>query len=154
MHNDTTLCAGDYIIVNSPNTDNFRWSDGTVGNILYHKYSGIYTVTASNYYYSVDSTVRIELFDCNNDIFIPNTFTPNSDNLNEVFQPVFTRIEQLETFQFYIYNRWGNLVYYTADATDGWTGDECQSGVYGYIIKYKNRKEKEKEIRGKVVLLR
>jgi gliding motility-associated-like protein len=154
MPRDTMLCPGEYITIYSPNTDKFVWSDGTTSSRLYPRYSGIYTLTASNYCYSVDSAVLIELLDCANDIYIPNAFTPNGNGLNEMFKPVFTQIERIEEYKFYIYNRWGNLLYYTTDVYDGWTGYGSDEGVYVYIIEYKNRKEKAKQIKGTVTLIR
>jgi gliding motility-associated-like protein len=154
MPNDTALCPGEYITVYSPNTDRFVWSDGTNGSRLYPKYSGIYTLTASNYCYSLDSTVLIELLDCDNDIYIPNAFTPNGNGLNEVFKPVFSRSEYLEEYKFYIYNRWGNLLYYTTDIYDSWTGYGCDEGVYVYIIEYKNKRKKQQHLTGTVALIR
>ena len=54
--------------------------------------------------------------------FIPNTFTPNGDELNNTFQPVFTLGYDPQHYAFYIYNRWGELVFETHDTKVGWDG--------------------------------
>jgi hypothetical protein len=154
MPKDTVICEGQSIRVHSPNTDIYRWADGTVGATLTPTYSGLHTLTASNYCYSVDSAVSIKLLDCSNDIYIPNAFTPERNGLNEEFRPLFTRPEQLEEYKLIIYNRWGGLEFYTTQYADGWTGYGCSEGVYVYIIEYKNKREKTQQQKGTVILIR
>ena len=55
-------------------------------------------------------------------LFIPNTFTPNSDEFNNVFKPVFTSGFDPYSYSFYIYNRWGELLFESHDAQIGWDG--------------------------------
>ncbi|MCF6366062.1 MAG: PKD domain-containing protein [Bacteroidales bacterium] len=50
----------------------------------------------------------------------PNAFTPNGDGINDVFKPALYR--SVESFKMEIYNRWGELVFYTEDIETGWTG--------------------------------
>mgnify|MGYP000336088071 CR=1 FL=1 len=54
-------------------------------------------------------------------IYVPNAFTPNTDNVNDVFIPV---TEGLETkdYKFYIFNRWGELIFSTSSMDEGWNG--------------------------------
>jgi gliding motility-associated-like protein len=54
--------------------------------------------------------------------FIPNSFSPNGDELNNVFQPVFTYGYDPERYSFYVYNRWGQLVFESHNADLGWDG--------------------------------
>ena len=68
--------------------------------------------------------------------FIPNVFTPNGDGINEGFGPKgmqFTR-----EYKFTIYNRWGEIVFYTEDPNETWDGlyqsKLCPIGVYIYKI--------------------
>jgi len=53
-------------------------------------------------------------------IFVPNTFTPNNDGLNDVLRPYMIGIKQLTFFR--VYNRWGQLVFESHDAAKGWDG--------------------------------
>ena len=154
MPRDTAICLGQTIRVHSPNTDRYEWSNGTIGTILTPQYSGYYALTASNYCYSINKNIHVELLDCSNIFYIPNTFTPNGNSLNDIFKPVFSKPEYIEAYKFFIYNRWGNLLYYTTDVYDGWTGYGCEEGVYVYVVEYKNIKEKRKQIKGTVTLLR
>ena len=54
--------------------------------------------------------------------FIPNTFTPNGDEYNNTFQPVFTMGYDPQNYSFYIYNRWGELIFESHDTKIGWDG--------------------------------
>lgn len=51
--------------------------------------------------------------------YIPNSFTPNNDGHNEVFQGYGT---QIKNFNMLVFDRWGNLIYETDDITKGWNG--------------------------------
>ncbi|CAN5896134.1 hypothetical protein BH11BAC7_BH11BAC7_19510 [soil metagenome] len=54
-------------------------------------------------------------------IYVPNAFTPDGDGLNDVFMPVHMGINPAE-FEFWIFDRWGNLVYHTTTPGKGWNG--------------------------------
>ncbi len=54
------------------------------------------------------------------EIYVPNSFTPNKDGKNDVLRPYMIGIKQLNFFR--IFNRWGQLVFETHDAKDGWDG--------------------------------
>ncbi len=53
-------------------------------------------------------------------IFVPNTFTPNNDGINDFLKPFMIGIKELTFFR--IYNRWGQLIYETRNAKNGWDG--------------------------------
>ena len=56
-----------------------------------------------------------------NEALVPNAFTPNGDNVNDLFQGI---AYNLNSYHMVIYNRWGQLVYETntADYYAGWDG--------------------------------
>ena len=56
---------------------------------------------------------------CNLHIFIPNSFTPNGDDENEL---LVIRGHNVLTFEMSIYNRWGELMYFTDDINSFWDG--------------------------------
>ncbi|OQP48899.1 gliding motility-associated C-terminal domain-containing protein [Niastella populi] len=68
------------------------------------------------------------------DVFMPNAFTPNGDNLNDVF-----KLEGLvvKSMQLRVFNQWGEMIFETADQSKGWDGTykgKLQpSGVYMYV---------------------
>ena len=79
---------------------------------------------------------------CNNaNVFIPNTFSPNSDGANDIFYPRGTGVFSIKTFK--IFNRWGEVVFERAnfnanDASAGWDGTfkgtKLNPDVFVYMI--------------------
>lgn len=69
-------------------------------------------------------------------VYIPNSFTPNNDGNNDVFE-IYTGEGVGEILSFRIFNRWGNIVF--DDPTQGWDGNfknqPAQSGVYVWEVK-------------------
>ncbi len=91
-------------------------------------------------------------------VYIPNTFTPDGNEFNNTFNAVI----YLEVFSwdFKVYDRWGELLFSTDDPTEGWDGTFegvlVQDDTYSYVLKYiacDNRK-KEKKISGHVNVLK
>ncbi len=68
-------------------------------------------------------------------IQVPNAFSPDGDGVNDVFMVVH---DGIENFNMEIYNRWGELVYFTDDTDQPWrgmyNGSECQQDAYVYVI--------------------
>ena len=54
--------------------------------------------------------------------FIANSFTPNGDEVNQTFQPVFVSGFDPFDYTMNIYNRWGEVVFETHDVDRGWDG--------------------------------
>ena len=74
-------------------------------------------------------------------IFIPSSFTPSGDGINEVFEPI---INGAKSYSMKIYDRWGGIIY--TGENQAWDGKNIPSGQYFYSIKiidYKNKIEKE-----------
>lgn len=65
--------------------------------------------------------VCIEIFEEDGSVYIPNTFTPNGNGLNELFLPVGTGINPNE-YHFMIFDRWGMLIWETRTWGEGWNG--------------------------------
>ena len=91
--------------------------------------------------------------------FIPNTFTPNGDELNNVFQPVFTFGYDPQNYGFYIYDRWGELLFESHDTKIGWDGTYgnqiVQNDTYIWKLEFKEKLKEDKHSKvGHVDLLR
>ncbi len=75
--------------------------------------------------------------------FVPNTFTPDGNQFNNSFQPVFTSGFDPFDFTLLIYNRWGELIFESHDASIGWDGtyggELMQDGTYTWKINFKSR---------------
>lgn len=68
-------------------------------------------------------------------IQVPNAFSPDGDGVNDGFTVV---SDGVEVFSMEVYNRWGEVVYYTDDIEEPWTGEydgaKCQQDAYVYVI--------------------
>jgi gliding motility-associated-like protein len=88
-------------------------------------------------------------------IFVPNAFTPNGDNLNDIL-----RVEgkQLEEVRLLIYNRWGEQVFESRSQAEGWDGSfraqALPADVYGYYLEVKCIGGERFVKRGNVTLIR
>jgi len=56
----------------------------------------------------------------NADIYVPNAFTPNADGKNDFLHPIPRGIKKINYFR--VYNRWGQLLYESAQEYPGWDG--------------------------------
>jgi gliding motility-associated-like protein len=75
-------------------------------------------------------------------IYVPNSFTPNNDGVNDVF---FVSGLRLQGYRLIIYNRWGEEVFYSEDGEKVWAGESknethfCPDGVYLYSLRYEDQ---------------
>ena len=93
-------------------------------------------------------------------MFIPNAFTMNQDGLNEKFEVKGMGLQE-NTFEMYIYDRWGRCVYESRNIYEGWDGRigttdsaKTQEGVYVYRIYVKDNFGKLHQFTGKLVLIK
>ncbi|MCX8079940.1 MAG: PKD domain-containing protein [Bacteroidia bacterium] len=87
--------------------------------------------------------------------WIPNAFSPDQNGLNDIFKPF---VIGVENYKFYVFNRWGEIVYKTQNRQEGWDGTfrgkKCKSDVYAWLIEFKNIISGKPEVRtGHVMLL-
>jgi gliding motility-associated-like protein len=94
-------------------------------------------------------------------VYAPNTFTPNDDEINQVYLPVLAQGYKKDYFEMYIYNRWGDLIFESHDPLIGWDGSygrnsiNCEIGTYTWVIKLEALSTQEiEEFTGHVNLVR
>jgi PKD repeat protein len=126
---------------------------------------------------TVNQVVRIE--DPLN-VYVPNAFTPDQNNLNEVFIPVIRGKDKIVNYTFQVVDRWGNTVFLTNDFYEGWNGTVnvrnlrnnfhynstngafelsngsylCQTDQYAWQIIIETQMEGAREFKGTVILIR
>jgi gliding motility-associated-like protein len=95
--------------------------------------------------------------------YVPNTFTPDNDDYNQTFQPVFTAGYDPYDYVLYIFNRWGEVIFESRDSEKGWDGsygnngevELVQDGTYTWKIEFKVTKNDERKmVVGHVNILR
>tara|TARA_B110000046_G_scaffold68674_1_gene76715 strand:+ start:3568 stop:6837 length:3270 start_codon:yes stop_codon:yes gene_type:complete len=126
-----------------------------------HEYlaSGKYTVhmTAWNEYNCLDTAVHVIDLDPVTTLYIPNSFTPNGDGNNDVWN--LRGFNEGNRFEIRIWDRWGHLVTQSADMSFSWDGKSkdnkvLPNGVYAYDILFQTSDGEYKEIHGSLSLLR
>lgn len=93
--------------------------------------------------------------------YVPNAFTPDNDEYNPDFKPVFTAGFDPFDYKLLIFNRWGEVVFESNNAKVGWNGSYagskgiCQDGTYTWKIEFKTtRTDERKMLVGTVTLIR
>lgn len=120
---------------------------------------GIYTITQviTNQYGCRDSAALSVVVKPVTEVFIPNTFTPNGDPYNDDWKVILTYIQG---FDLWIFDRWGEVIFYSDDVFYRWNGRYKNSGaivkqdMYVYKIKYIDSLGKEKQLIGHVNVIR
>lgn len=119
--------------------------------------TGFYNVTliASNSYGCVDEITKKIRINPEFAIYIPNSFTPDVDNLNEIFRPKGYGIVEMNM---YIFDRWGEIIYEGHELTSGWDGmvkgRQAKVESYPYRIIVKDINLKSHVFIGHVTLVR
>lgn len=91
-------------------------------------------------------------------LYVPNTFTPDGDGLNDIFLPVLQGEAPL-TYELYIFNRWGELIFLSTDKLKGWDGTHkgiiSKEDVYVWKLRVRKKMNQDKiERMGHINLLR
>lgn len=91
-------------------------------------------------------------------LILPNVFTPNNDGKNDCFHPDGLNPD-CDEMEWFIYNRWGELVFYSKDLNACWdgntkSGEPYPAGAYFTLFKITTKKGKKETISGTVTLIR
>jgi len=170
---DTTILSGTNNLLLSPIYSNdvlaYLWSPTTglscttcPNPVAAPKVSTTYTVTATNNGGCKASDALTVIVVCNNNnIFMPNTFSPNGDGMNDVYYPRGRGINTIRSMR--IFNRWGQQVYsrqsFNAnEITAGWDGKfqgkELPPDVYVYILELVCENQTIISLKGDITLVR
>jgi gliding motility-associated-like protein len=120
------------------------------------------TVTATNQFgceATESLTISCSFDDCTpNDVYLPNFFSPNGDNSNDVVRLRSKFIEELLEVELMIYNRWGEEVFRTTDKFAEWDGtfrgEQLAPDVYGFWLRYTCPEGEPTIRRGNITLMR
>ena len=133
---DTCFIAGLKLEAIENIENNYFWNNGARTNVIKVDSPGVYIVTVSNVCESVVDTVLVLDKLTANEIFqMPNTFTPNGDQLNDHLKPVIDpKFEsKINSFKFLVYNRWGHKMYESNNYREAWVpknDDLMESYIY------------------------
>lgn len=164
------FCAGSFQPVlkdTSVNGISGVWTPETVDNTV----TATYTFTPYSGQCAAPASMEVLVYPIPGDgeIVVPNIFTPNGDNFNDVLG--ITGIANFPGSSLIVFNRWGKIVYKSSDydcdqATDGtisgnhcWDGTNAACGVYYYVLtvsyeQYKECSEGDVEYHGVFTIMR
>lgn len=118
------------------------WSDGSTGHSLPITKPGTFWVSVTEGTCTASDTISVirELCDCQ--VMVPNAFSPNADGINDRFLPQIEPGCTVSGYELYVYNRWGqNVFYHYGNAALGWDGTfqgkPCDAGTYFFYVKMK-----------------
>lgn len=154
-----------FINTSSANASGHSWNfgDGSSSTAVSPAHTfqnaGVYTVTLTvqNANGCTDTyTMNITVISEGSVIRVPNVFTPNNDRVNDRFN-IFT--ENISEFHISIFDRWGNLVMESSDATQAWdgttkSGGDAVDGTYFYVLIARGGDDKDYNEKGTVNLFR
>lgn len=140
--NQFTICDDDNELVKldaGKGYHNYLWTPtGDTTQWIIVKQVGDYYVVVEDFRGCKGDDDAKVLRQCDFTFFIPNSFTPNGDGLNDVFAPTFTDITE---YQIEIYNTWGEKIFESNNPTKGWDGtyknQAAPIGAYIWQVKYK-----------------
>ena len=119
--------------------------------------AGTYNVIliATNASGCVDTVSQKIIVNNNKDLFIPTTFTPNTDGMNDVFR---VRGNNVQVNEMKIYDQWGTLIYQTDTSKPTWdgtsNGELVQNGTYVYRIHLTIKNNEEQVLTGAITVIK
>jgi gliding motility-associated-like protein len=119
------------------------------------------TLVAETEFGCIDSVSNTVNLTENQIFYVPNTFTPDEDEHNQVWLPIITSNFDPYNYSCIIYNRWGEIIWESRDPYFGWDGSfevdgrDVQNGIYTWVISLKTpQKDEVKKFTGHVTLIR
>jgi gliding motility-associated-like protein len=160
---DTTINIGGSVQIYTDGGISWSWSPANglscadcSNPIASPEITTTYTVSAidSNGCESSDYITITIVMDCGA-VYIPNIFSPNGDNVNDL---LYVRGNCIKSMEFIIYDRWGEKVFTTSNTEEGWDGSfrgqSVETGVYYYNLKSTLYDESSIKRKGSITLIR
>ncbi len=120
---------------------------------------GYYTIyqIVNNQYGCIDTAYYNVIVKDETLLYIPNAFTPfSTQDINDLFHIFGSGISD-ENFSFTIFNRWGEIIFYTTNLTFNWdgkfNGEICPQGVYTYKLRYQDADAAIHELYGYILII-
>lgn len=122
----------------------YLWSTGETTQTIEITSSGNYWIRVNTALCSLSDTILVEGSFESGALWVPNSFTPNNDLLNDSFVIKGTDIKE---FHLMIFNRWGELIFESNDLNKSWDGTIkgklAEQGVFVWRVRYKTLCTKE-----------
>jgi gliding motility-associated-like protein len=104
-------------------------------------------------------SLNVDVDECSFDnVFVPNCFTPNGNEVNNEWGPVFAGDWDHTVYNMLIFNRWGGIVWESNNHLSMWDGTYknkmCLDGVYIWKMECKKLNSVKEVMHGHLTLLR
>ena len=159
---DIQLCIGNSFVL-KPNITNgvslpglqYLWQDGSTNPALTINREGLYRLEVSNRCGFTSDEINITKGVC--ELYIPNAFTPDGNNTNDIFKAGYG--DNVVEFAMQVFNRYGQLVFKTSNKNEGWDGKVNgklqQAGTYTWFIQYRTLMNNNPQyLQGTILLMR
>lgn len=116
----------------------YVWSNGQHAQINQNdRYGWIGVIITNDFGCSLEDSALVHEF-CQPTIFVPNTFTPNNDGVNDVWSPVGNNIVDYEV---HVFDRWGGVIFHSTQLDQGWdgtiNGEPARNDLYAWKMTYR-----------------
>jgi gliding motility-associated-like protein len=160
--NDTTLCDGQIELIVNGQFRSYDWSTGAQTPSIIVTTANTYSVTVTDGNGCTGSDEIVITIECDNILFIPNAFSPNNDQVNDVF---FVRgnPRNMTITSMTVFNRWGEKIFDNSDflpddPAQGWDGSyknkPALKETYAYLVVVKYANGEVVSYKGNVTLLK
>ncbi|HEV7331314.1 MAG TPA: gliding motility-associated C-terminal domain-containing protein [Flavisolibacter sp.] len=155
---DTAICSYSKIQLQpTQGYQSYLWSTGGTTKSITIEKPNLYWLQVEDAKGCIGrDSIVITQKDCMNGVYIPTAITPNRDGKNDEFSAlVFGKTEK---FELTVYNRWGQVIFYTVDPRKGWDGKLAglvqETSVYVWTCRYQLQGGKEVIEKGTVTVVR
>jgi gliding motility-associated-like protein len=161
---DTSVVQGEPLLLNATGGDIYLWNPGTwlTSTVVRNPVS----LPDDNIEYALlvktlagcegRDTIKVNLFKVDPSMYVPTAFTPDRDGKNDVLRPILLGMKELTYFR--VYNRWGQMLFSTAEKGKGWDGTFAgkpqHADTYVWMAEGINYKGQAIRKKGYAVLLR
>lgn len=142
-------CPDQQLVLNAGVEGELFWSDGEVGTSRPVAGPGVYVATLIAECGSTSDTTEVLEVACGCSVYLPNAFSPDGDQLNDGWRPVFDC--EPEEYSLVIFDRWGGKLWESNQVDEYWTGGNrgasrpadrplysVQDGIYSYVLSFRD----------------
>lgn len=158
LSSDTAICTYGKLFLQPLGVyNNYLWNTGDGSRNITITKPGYYwlEVTDANQCVGRD-TIIVKQKDCLKGLFVPTAFTPNQDGRNDIFRALI--FGNVKSFEFSIFNRWGQMIFRTQDPAKGWDGTiggrVQNTGTFTWLCKYQFEGEAVRVEKGSFTVIR
>lgn len=155
---DSSVCSYDsWQIKPLQNFSSYLWSNGATTPAITVNKADIYRLVVTDTYgCKGEDEVKVSVEQCMEGLFVPSAFTPNGDGNNDNFKALL--FGNIEIFDLKIYNRFGELIFASANTGAGWNGmfrgKSQPAGSYIWQCRFQLQGQPVKEQKGTFLLIR